>query len=912
MKRYKLKKYDTMDSKAKKPDNHRPSVPYSSNAGGKSTGHSRHGKKTLSRGGLDEAIFSGKDGNFPVKRKRKRFYYAVTLPLLIVFILATAFATFGALYAAATVSAVSLDKALLPAYGSASVIYDADGGELYNPSNVLMSVDELTEPLKNAFIATEDKRFYRHKGYDVKRIIGASLKNLKAKHLKEGASTISQQLIKNTHLSGERTINRKLKEIKLARELEKNFKKEEILTMYLNAAYFGKGKYGAKSAARAFFGKDIAEMSISECAVLAGTVKSPATYSPLASVQNSTERRNLVLRLMYEQGYISESEKNAFTAEKLILAPSSDTDENEIYSPYASAVLAEARALTGLSKSELLNGGFKIYTYMSSSSQAALYEVLTRDGLHLVNDGQIAPSVLGITADNRTAGITAFYSDVFGAAEMRRQAGSALKPFSVYAPALERGIINAATPVVDVRTDFGGFNPKNFRDVYYGMTTARESIAKSMNVPAVKFLSATGTDAAAAFLRRIEIRISDGDKSLALALGATANGTSPTELLGGYVMLARGGNFLRPTFISEIVRGGKLIYAKDTAGQTAMSAENAYILTDMLKDAVKRGTAKALSALPYDVAAKTGTVGTENSNSDAWSCAYTSAFSAIIWHGNATGSKESTLAAAESGGSYATSAVRELFKSMHDGALTYPEAFVRPDGIRECYIDKFALLKFGTLALAPDSVPEKYRQKEIFSESGMPETNSAVFSEILTNASADYTDRTARIRFDAKAYAAYDVFRIDKHVSVNSLNTAAYPIATQLPACARFSCSALARYNNLPPPSAARSLTNLSGICPLPSVARSSALARYNNLHLPCSARPSVTVYETRTPVGHIEGFTGRAEVEVYVFPDNASVEFEIIPSLIDDFQSGEETVLRGTRVSVYAAFDPEEFIRDR
>ena len=222
------------------------------------------------------------------KKTGKKLKIALLSFLLIVVFL---FGGMAITFASITKNAV-LDSNLLPKQNVSTVFYDINGLEIQTVGFASVTFDELPENLVNAVVSIEDKRFFRHRGTDAIRIAGALKNNLKSRSLKEGASTISQQLIKNTHLTQEKSINRKLNEIKLARELERNYSKQDILAMYLNVAYFGNGMYGVKSAARGIFNKNVKDLTLSECACIAGILKNPSKYSPLVNIDNSKERRN--------------------------------------------------------------------------------------------------------------------------------------------------------------------------------------------------------------------------------------------------------------------------------------------------------------------------------------------------------------------------------------------------------------------------------------------------------------------------------------------------------------------------------------------------------------------------------------------------------------------------------------------
>ena len=273
------------------------------------------------------------------------------------------------------------DNTLMPKNEITTVFSDINGNNVEGFKNSFAQYFELPDNLKNAVVAVEDKRFYKHKGVDTIRIFGAIRNNLKGGSL-EGASTITQQLVKNTHLTQEKSIKRKLNEIKIAKQLEKEYSKDDILTSYLNVSYFGGGLYGVKSAAKGIFNKNLSSLTLSECAVLAGILKNPSKYSPVASVENATKRRNVVLSLMKNQNLITDAEYNSAKNEKI------SVDLNAIYSntqSYVESATFEAAGILNVSVGGVLSGGYKIETFLNPSYQACLTEVLGNPNFYVLN-----------------------------------------------------------------------------------------------------------------------------------------------------------------------------------------------------------------------------------------------------------------------------------------------------------------------------------------------------------------------------------------------------------------------------------------------------------------------------------------------------------------------------------------------
>lgn len=481
-------------------------------------------------------------------------------------------------------------------------IYDSEGINVQSASSVLLkqttSISECPAHLKKAFVDVEDKRFYQHSGYDFRRIARAAVNNLKAKAFKEGASTISQQLIKNTHLTQEKTLKRKLQEWKLTRELERRYNKDEILEKYLNSIYFGHSCFGITSAASFYFGKSTSELTVGESAILAGLVKSPNHYSPFKNAENCQKRKAVVLSIMQNNGSITEKQRNEALNEPLPTAPYTKHDEG-----YAHFVFDE---LTTLAEkySFKVGGKIELFTHLDQSVQARLEDIAQEytesDKTLLVLDGQ-------------TKGFKGCVSTV---GNIRRLPGSLIKPLLVYAPALEENVISPATPILDCKVNYSGYTPENYDAEYHGYVSARECVEKSLNIPAVKTLDALTLKTATKYLEKLHLPVADEDKTLALALGGMKNGYTLKDMLSAYACLQDGGIFSECGFISSIRINGITVYKKQMEKEKVFSEESAFLMTDMLKSTAKNGTAKRLRSLPFEVAAKTGTVGTQKGNTE--------------------------------------------------------------------------------------------------------------------------------------------------------------------------------------------------------------------------------------------------------------------------------------------------------
>ncbi|HAJ78017.1 MAG TPA: hypothetical protein DCO89_03020, partial [Clostridiales bacterium] len=564
-------------------------------------------------------------------------------------------------------SDVRFDKAMLEAQNTNIDIYDIDNNKINDISGkkALVRLDELPSFVPQSFISIEDKDFYKHNGLNYKRIAKAFINNLKSKSLKEGASTISQQLIKNTHLTNEKTITRKINEMALARELEKNFSKDEIMETYLNVIYFGNGAYGLENASQIYFGKPAKELEIEESAMLAGIIKSPRTYSPILNPENALKRRNLVLNEMKKDGAITEEQCNIAASKPIEIKNEISRDISKNF--YEEATLLEAEKLLDMTENQIALGGYKIFTYQVNIDQNALHSTITDLDYYDKNSrGNIADGV-GICIDSKTGGITAFDAkSVYDVVNMKRSPGSSLKPILVYAPALEYGKISPSTMILDEQKSFGGYAPHNVGNKYYGWIDATKTVEKSLNIPAIKIMQTTGIENSKKFAEKAGIEFDKEDRSYAIALGGLTQGITVKQLVNSYVPFANDGKFIEAKFIRKICdKNGKVIYENAENSSQIMSPETAYLMTEMLVSGVKKGTSSRLNQLPFEVAGKTGTVGISgtNYNSDVWSVGYTPQKIVGVWLGNSTGEKEFRLEGRNNGGTFCTSIVRDVLKN---------------------------------------------------------------------------------------------------------------------------------------------------------------------------------------------------------------------------------------------------------
>ena len=641
---------------------------------------------------------------------------------------------------------LEIDTSLLPMANNLPTFYDINGNLMEYKSDNFLHPEEIPDNLKNAFIALEDKRFYEHEGFDTYRMVGAMAKNIARGGVVEGASTITQQLIKNTHLTFEKTMSRKLKEIALAQRLEDMYSKDEILSMYLSVIYFGNGAYGVKSASKTYFGKNVQDLTLSECAILAGIIKSPTKYSPRNNLENSLYRRNIVLNAMYDQGYITYSQMTKATYEDLHIVESEDGDVSKFFIDQTVEYVCEIMHIT---KYQLDNSGLRIYTTYSPTAQAILSENSNLNN----NFSRENVSNSSVLIDNSTGYVLAYTSSL--GYEIFRQAGSTVKPLVVYAPAIENDIITLATPIDDGQIKIGDWTPKNYGDKYVGITNIREGIKQSSNTIAVKVASYVGEESIFQYGKALGLSLADSDKNLTLSLGATSKGQSPLQIASAYSVFSNKGKKQNTTFVRCIVDNGKKVYCSTPSNKQIFSNETAYLITDCLIDTVKDGTARTLSSLPFELASKTGTVSNNNDvNTDAWNISYTPQYTLAIWHGDTD----------ETGGGHPTRHAYNIWRGMYDSEkFDFSSSFDTPKGIVKLPIDTYSTKKLNQVAIATENTPIKYVKNEFFKESNPINIQISLFesSDVNFDISVEKQSTMVKITLFAEDIFTYKIVRTD-------------------------------------------------------------------------------------------------------------------------------------------------------
>lgn len=540
-------------------------------------------------------------------------------------------------------------SALKTAVPQPTLIYDKDeqvAAKLSSSKIEGIKREEIPEHVIQAVIAVEDKEFYEHRGIDYSGIINATIKNITAGQVVAGGSTITQQLAKNVFLTQERTFSRKFKEYFLTKKIERNYTKDEIIGMYLNQIYFGEGAWGIKKTAKVYFDKEVNELNISEAATLAGLIKAPSTYSPYKNFNKSIERRNIVLKLMNEQGYLTEEQLQAETAAGLTLKRGMEDKYKGKYSQYVDYIVREAMDKYELTQNEILSGGYHIYTELDPNMQQAVEDVANNESYFPKSPSDQVMQTGIVLMNPKTGGVPALvggrgtyqFLQFNHATQLKRQPGSTLKPITVYTPALEEGY-----EVYDLLKDepitVNGHPINNSSHQFYGDVTMYEAVANSYNASAVWLLDQIGVEKGVNALEKFGIPFEESDRAHSpIALGGMSTGTSPFVMAQAYATFANDGVQVEGHAIREIKDAeGKTIgkwYKKETRVTSEKVAQK---MTYLLKGVVEDGTGKKAKLESVETAGKTGTTqivgGPSSGAKDSWFVGYTPDIVGAIWVG---------------------------------------------------------------------------------------------------------------------------------------------------------------------------------------------------------------------------------------------------------------------------------------
>ena len=611
-------------------------------------------------------------------KKHKGTFKKFLLGLLIALIL---IASAGAGAALAIIkSAPAIDTDIIGNLSQSSKIYDMNGNFIEDFSAVenrnIVKLNNIPKNLQNAFISIEDQRFRIHHGIDIKRIISSLWYDLRTMSKGQGASTITQQLVKNYALTQKKAWSRKIQEAYLAIQLERKMSKDQILEAYLNTIFLGNNAYGVQSASQVYFGKDVSKLTIAEDALIAGLTQNPTKYNPYSkkNVQDPStyiDRQRTVLAKMRELGYINETQYNEAISEKLVFQSKKSVSTMKyqwFIEPAIDEIAKDFEQKYNIDESEakqkLRTGGYNIYLTIDTNIQNIVQNTIDDSkyykGLKVPNglstysaDGKSKavsePQAAAVVFDYRNGEVKAIVGgrgqhDLLSlnrATDVARQPGSSIKPLAVYGPAIDSEIATAGTVIEDspMPQDFvnanHGWDPKNSDGAFHGYTTIRNGIKNSVNLVAVKLEQMVGINKSVNYLEdkfHITTLKSDDKNIAALALGGMTNGVTPYEMAAAYGVFGNGGVYSSPIMYTKVTdKNGDSILEKTSEQSKSISSQAAYIMTDMLKGVVSGGTATnaRLGAMP--AAGKTGTA---SDNTNAWFCGFTPYYSGAVWLGH--------------------------------------------------------------------------------------------------------------------------------------------------------------------------------------------------------------------------------------------------------------------------------------
>ncbi|HFU6998430.1 TPA: penicillin-binding protein PBP2A [Streptococcus agalactiae] len=571
------------------------------------------------------------------KNPIRRFWRRYRIGKLLFIALMAFILIFGSylFYLSKTATVSDLQSALK----TTTTIYDKNkeyAGKLSGQKGTYVELNAISDHLKNAVIATEDRTFYENNGVNFKRFFLAVATLGKF----GGGSTITQQLAKNAYLSQDQTIKRKAREFFLALELTKKYSKAEILTMYLNNSYFGNGVWGVEDASRKYFGTSAANLTVDEAATLAGMLKGPEVYNPYYSVENATNRRDTVLAAMVDAGKLTKSQAKeaASIGMKNRLADTYAGKINDYrYPSYFDAVVNEAIDTYGISEKDIVNNGYKIYTALDQNYQSGMQKTFDDTSLFPVSDydGQSAQGA-SVALDPKTGGVRGLVGRVQStkdaqfrsfnyATQSKRSPASTIKPLVVYSPAIASGwSIDKELP--NKVQDFHGYKPSNYGGIETESIPMYQALANSYNIPAIYTLDKLGINKAFTYGRKFGLNMSSANKELGVALGGSVT-TNPLEMAQAYSTFANDGIMHRAHLITRIeTANGKLVKQFTDKPKRVISRSVASKMTSMMLGTFSNGTAINANVYGYTMAGKTGTTETDfnpNLSGDQWVVGYT-------------------------------------------------------------------------------------------------------------------------------------------------------------------------------------------------------------------------------------------------------------------------------------------------
>ncbi len=624
---------------------------------------------------------------------------------------------------------------------ASSKIYDTSGkliSELGVEKRDIVQFDDVSPNLIHAVVATEDAKFFKHSGIDLKRIIGASKENFMSKTYSQGASTITQQIVKNTMLSSDKSIDRKIKEAYLAIELEKKYSKEEIIMSYLNTVLFSGRIYGIERASNYFFSKSAENLTLVESAILAGMIQRPNSYNPIEFPTRANERKNLVLELMYNHGYIKESEKITAQGIHVDRVLNVETEESSVIAnSFVDYVVTELETKYNINP---YTAGLEIYTTIDLDAQMYMDKIMNGEILEFPDD-VVQTGIVFL--ENKSGKIRALgggrnigdsplsfnYST-----QAKRQPGSTIKPILDYAPVLEYSKFSTATPILDEELSYNDTKQTPIRNwdlQYKGWMSLRQTLIESRNVPAVKLFREAGIDNATEIASNVGLNIEENLYEAA-ALGGFTYGFTALDIANAYATFANNGTFVEATSIEKILNRNGEEVALIQKTNRAMSEATAFMINDILHTNMLYGASRVVNIEDGYYAGKTGQSNyskeitdkynfPENTTNDSWFVGYSNNFTCAVWLGYPTIQTDKYLNNTEKKLSWHlwNKVMNEL--SLHDDT-----PFKMPENVVGVEVEVYG----DEVLLPSDQTPQVFRKTEYFIKGSEPTKTSTNWKRI--------------------------------------------------------------------------------------------------------------------------------------------------------------------------------------
>ncbi|MFC4404384.1 PBP1A family penicillin-binding protein [Gracilibacillus xinjiangensis] len=712
------------------------------------------------------------------KGKEKKSVWKQLIKILVIAVLFIGIGV-GVLFGYYVATAPDLDPSQLSAPASTK-LYDINGeifADLGTEKRSIVKYDEIPKVLEDAILATEDVRFKNHIGIDFKRIGAAVLANFRNGFGSQGASTITQQVVKGSFLSNDKQLKRKVQEQWLALQLERKYSKEEIFEMYVNKIYYGGGAYGVATAAEVYFGKtDLNDLTLAEAAILAGLPQRPSAYDPFVNPDLTNERMNTVLDLMEQHNKISEAEANEVRDTDVTALLVDRKKQYVKYESFIQQVRKEVEEKTG---ADIYKDSLQVYTTLDPDAQEYTEFLLSNEESNPINYSADEDIQVGITlVDTKTGAIRAI-----GGGRNREsdgwnfaidgdglQGGSSMKPIVAYGPAIEHLKWSTYHQLNDDRPyPIEGTDSviRNWNRTYQGWMTARYALKESLNVPAVKTLDEVGYSNAKNFAEGLGIEFANNQVTIGDAIGGTDTGVLPIQMAGAYAAFGNGGIYHEPYSVTKVEYPDRRTEDLASKPVEAMSDYTAYMITDMLKSVVQNGTGTNANVNGLPIAGKTGTTNLKDQDGspDSWFTGYTPNYTISIWSGFSTERKPIND----------TQLPLHIFRELmtHVSSDVETPDFQQPSSVVEVEVEKGS----NPAKRPSEHTPSSQIVTELFVKGHEPSAVSEKFDQLdpVANLTAEYDEDEEKIfvewQYDEDDDITYEVTVAAEGASSNTTET---------------------------------------------------------------------------------------------------------------------------------------------